>query len=155
MYKRLSIAYYIVQNFQVIKLLWLGHRVSICGKTFTFASKQRPQVPKHFEIRRKIFAVQAKLQNPRMFWLSNVLYYTVAPTAWSQNWVALQHSLIATNSIEYLIALAFYNMLSVILLCETEAALQVATQCTPFCTFCTYNTFSLVYICIHNQQIIQ
>ena len=34
--------------------------MSIQGKTFTFASKQCPQVPKHFEICGKAFAVQVK-----------------------------------------------------------------------------------------------
>ena len=52
--------YRIVQNFRGTQLLWLGHHVSICGKIFMFASKQRPQVPKHFEIRGKTFAVQTK-----------------------------------------------------------------------------------------------
>ena len=55
------LAYYrIVQNLQGTKLLQLGHQVSICRKMFTFASKQRPQVPKDFEICRKTFVVQAK-----------------------------------------------------------------------------------------------
>ena len=44
------------------------------GKTFTSVSKQCPQVPKHFKIHGKIFAVQTK---PRKFWPSNILYYTV------------------------------------------------------------------------------
>ena len=63
----------VVQNFQGTKLLWLGHHVSIHRKTFVFASKQRPQVPKHFEICGKTLTVPAK---PRKFWPSNVLYYT-------------------------------------------------------------------------------
>ena len=52
--------YCIVQNFRGTKLLWLGDHVSICGKSFTFASKQCPQVPKDFEICRKTLAIQAK-----------------------------------------------------------------------------------------------
>ena len=53
-------SYRIVQNIQGPKLSWLGHHVSICGKTFVFASKQCPRVPKYFEISRKTFAVEAK-----------------------------------------------------------------------------------------------
>ena len=57
---QLTKLYHIVQNFQGTKLLWLGHHVSICRKTFTFASKQHPQVPKHFKIHGKIFVIQAR-----------------------------------------------------------------------------------------------
>ena len=39
--------------------MWLGHHVSIHRKT-VFASKQCPQVLKHFEIHGTTFAVQAK-----------------------------------------------------------------------------------------------
>ena len=52
--------YRIVQNFRGTKLSRLGHHVSIHRKIFVFASKQRTQVPKHYEICRKTFAVQAK-----------------------------------------------------------------------------------------------
>ena len=42
------------------ELLRLGHHVSIRRKAFVFASKRRPQVPKHFEICGRTFMVQAK-----------------------------------------------------------------------------------------------
>ena len=42
------------------KLSRLGHLVSICRKTFAFASKQCPQVSKHFEICGKTFTIQEK-----------------------------------------------------------------------------------------------
>ena len=63
--------YRIVQNFRGAKLSRLGHHVSIRRKTFVFASKRHPQVPKTLW---KTFAVQAK---PWKFWPSNVLYYMV------------------------------------------------------------------------------
>ena len=67
---------YVVQNFQGTKLLWLGHHVSICRKIFAFASKQCPQVPKHFEICRKHLQFNHKSHNS--FGPRSVLYYTVA-----------------------------------------------------------------------------
>ena len=42
------------------KTLWLGHHVSIHRKTFALAAKQPLQVPKHFNVRGKTFAFQAK-----------------------------------------------------------------------------------------------
>ena len=71
----IDIIHCIIQNFRGTKLLWLGHIVSVCGKTFAFASKQCPQVPKYFEICMKIFTVQAK--EPWKFWPLNVLSYMV------------------------------------------------------------------------------
>ena len=56
----MCVTYRIVQNIWGPKLSQLGHRVSIRRKTFAFAAKQRPQVPEHFEICGKTFAVQAK-----------------------------------------------------------------------------------------------
>ena len=53
----MTLHYRIVQNYQGPKHSRLGQHVSFRGKTFTFASKQRPQVLKHFEIRRKTFNV--------------------------------------------------------------------------------------------------
>ena len=52
--------YTVIQNFKGTKLLQLDHHVSIHGKTFTFASKQHPLAPKHFEICGKTFVVQGK-----------------------------------------------------------------------------------------------
>ena len=49
--------YHIVQNVRGTKLWQLGHHVSICGKTFTFAAKQRRQVLKYCC---KTFMIQAK-----------------------------------------------------------------------------------------------
>ena len=50
----------VIPYFRGTKLSWLGHHAGIHEKTFAFASKQCPQVPKHFDIHRKIFVVQAK-----------------------------------------------------------------------------------------------
>ena len=59
--------------------MWLGHRVSIRGKTFTFASKQHPQVPKRFEIHGKTFVIQAKTVNTaNVLDLEHFVLYTVA-----------------------------------------------------------------------------
>ena len=63
-----------IQNIRGPKLSWLGHQGSIRGKTFVFTAKQHPQVPKHFEICRKTFVVQAKTAKtkksfgPQMFY---------------------------------------------------------------------------------------
>ena len=70
--------YRIVQNIPGPKLLWLGHHVSIRGRALTFPSKQCPAVLKHFKIKGKTFAVQAKPQMSQKFWCSNILYHTVA-----------------------------------------------------------------------------
>ena len=64
--------YRTVQNFQGTKLSQLGHHVSICGKAFAFASKQCPQVPKHFEIFGKHSWFKQKPRNPQKFWPSDV-----------------------------------------------------------------------------------
>ena len=73
----------LVQNFRRTKLSRLGHLVSIRGKPFTFASKQRPQVPKHFEICGITFAIQAKTAKlmkvfePRTFYTTVYVFLSV------------------------------------------------------------------------------
>ena len=75
---------HIVQSIRGPKLSWLGHQVSIHRKTFTFAAKQHPQVPKHLEIHGKTFAVQAKTMKTvkvlalEHFVLAILAIYTVA-----------------------------------------------------------------------------
>ena len=60
-YQHIQSTYCIVQNFQGTKLSWLGHYVT---KKFVFALKQHPQVPKHFKIHGKTFAIQANTTKP-------------------------------------------------------------------------------------------
>ena len=57
-----QVPYIVSTKLSGTKLLWLDHHVStsIRKKTSTFASKQCPLTPKHFEICGKTFAVQGK-----------------------------------------------------------------------------------------------
>ena len=79
----------IVQNAWGPKLSRLGHHVSICRKIFMFASKQCPQVPKHFEICGKVFAVQVKTSKtiksfgPQMFCTIHYFMSLPSRTLWS------------------------------------------------------------------------
>ena len=65
-----------MQNFRGTKLSQLGHCVGIHRKAFTFASKQHPQVPQHFEIHGKTFAIQAK--TVKVLALKRSVQYTVS-----------------------------------------------------------------------------
>ena len=73
-------SYATVQNIQGTKLSRLGYHVTIHRKTFAFASKQHPQVPKNFEICRKTFAVQAKtVKSAKVLALGHFVLYGIWP----------------------------------------------------------------------------